>query len=99
MVEVRWTPQAVEDLKSIAEFISRDSAYYAQLLVIDVLEATDRLALFPQSGRVVPELKNPSIREILLGNYRIVYRPQSTLCEILTIYHAARLLKPSSLRR
>jgi plasmid stabilization system protein ParE len=98
MAQVRWSPQAIEDLESIAEFISRDSAYYARLFVIDVLGVADRLELFPESGRVVPELKNPAIREVLLGNYRIVFRRTRSLCEILTVYHGARLLNPSTLK-
>lgn len=71
MVEVRWTLQAAEDLESIADFISQDSPHYARLFVIDVLEAVERLSNFPKSGRVVPEVDDPIIREIILGNYRI----------------------------
>jgi len=39
---------------------------------MDVLAAVERLADFPNSGRLVPELKDPAIREILFGSYRIV---------------------------
>lgn len=98
MVEVRWTPQAVDDLESIAGFIAKDSPYYARLFAIDVLGAVDRLPKFPKSGRVVPELRNPIIREIILGNYRIVYRLRGNLVEILTIYHGAKLLHSSRLK-
>ena len=97
MVEVRWTFEALEDLESIAEFIARDSPHYAQFFILDVYRATDRLVDFPESGRVVPEGKDPSLREILFGNYRIVYRLRKHLVEILTVYHAARLLDPSDL--
>ena len=98
MVEVRWTPQAVDDLESITSFIAKDSPYYARLFAIDALGAVDRLPKFPRSGRVVPELKNPVIREILLGNYRIVYRLREELAEILTVYHGAKLLNPGKLK-
>ena len=91
MVEVRWTPQALDDLESIADFIAKDSLYYARLFVIDILEAVDRLAKFPKSGRVVPELKNQIIREIILGNYRVVYQLRKQIVEILTVYHGAKL--------
>ena len=95
MAEVRWTLQASEDLESIAEFIAKDSPHYACLFVIDVLKAVERLADFPRSGRVVPELNDPNIREIILGSYRIVHRLRNEVAEILTIYHTARLLDPS----
>lgn len=97
MVEIRWTPQAASDLESIAQFIAADSAHYAQIFVIDVFQAIERLTSFPQLGRIVPEVDDPAIREILLGNYRIVYRLREAVVEVLTIYHAARLLDPGSL--
>ena len=97
MAEVRWTAQAADDLESIAEFIARDSPQYARLFVLDVLQAVERLAPFPMSGRTVPELSDPMIREVLLGAYRIVYRVREELVEVLTVYHGARLLDPGSL--
>lgn len=97
MAEIRWTQQASDDLEAITEFIAHDSEFYAQLFATDVLKAIDRLVDFPESGRIVPEADNPIIREIILGNYRIVYRFRKETVEILTIYHGARLLDPSKL--
>lgn len=98
MVEVRWTPQAADDLEAITDFIAVDSPQYARLFTMDVLAAVERLAGFPNSGRVVPELNDPAIREILFGSYRIVYRVKGDLVELLTVYHGARLLDPSKLK-
>jgi toxin ParE1/3/4 len=97
MAEVRWTPQAADDLEAITDFIAADSPHYASLFAIDVLNAVERLQLFPRSGRVVPEVQAPEIREIVLGNYRIVYRIRTDLVEILTVWHGSRLLDPSRL--
>ncbi len=97
MAEVRWTPQAAADLELIAEFIAHDSTHYASLFVIDVLDAVERLVHFPESGRIVPEKNDPKVREIILGNYRIVYRRRADVAEILTIHHGARLLDPAQL--
>jgi plasmid stabilization system protein ParE len=97
MAEVRWTPQAAGDLEAIADFIAADSPQYARLFTMDVLAAVERLVDFPNSGRVVPEIKDPAIREILFGSYRIVYRVRVDLVELLTVYHGARLLDPSRL--
>jgi plasmid stabilization system protein ParE len=97
MVEVRWTSQAADDLEAIVEFIAADSPHYARLLAMDILEAVELLADFPQSGRIVPEIRAPEIREILLGNYRIIYRVRTEAVEILTVYHGARLLNPRHL--
>lgn len=96
MAEISWTQQASDDLEAIANFISCDSPHYASILVMDVLDAVEQLELFPDSGRIVPELNEASIRELILGNYRIVYRIRYSIIEILTVYHSARLLKPDS---
>jgi toxin ParE1/3/4 len=97
MGEVRWTLQAADDLEGITEFIARDSPHYASLFVIDVLQAVDRLAQMPRIGRIVPEIKDVAIREIPLGNYRIIYRLRDDVAEILTVYHGARLFDSSKL--
>ncbi len=97
MAEVRWTPQAIDDLRSIAEFIAKDSPHYARLFVLDAFAAVERLADFPRSGRMVPEIRNAAIREIILGNYRIVHRLKGRLIEILAVHHGARLLGPDRL--
>ena len=56
-----------------------------------LIAAVDRLALFPQSGRIVPEVADPLIREMIQGSYRIVYRLIRQELHILTVHHAARL--------
>ncbi len=98
MAEVRWTPQAADDLEAIAEFIAKDSPHYASLFVIDVLAAVERVASFPLSGRVVPEARDATTCEIILGSYRIIYRVREDLVEVLTVHHGARLLDPSRMR-
>ena len=98
MAEIRWTQQAADDLEAIAKFIASDSPQYAKLFVIDVLRAIERLEDFPRCGRMVPESGKPTIREIILGNYRIVYRHSKNIVELLAIYHGARLLDPARLR-
>jgi plasmid stabilization system protein ParE len=98
MVEVRWTHQACEDLQAIVEFIAKDSSHYARLFVVDIFQATERIAMFPKSGRIVPELGNPVVRELILGNYRLAYRLKVSCVELLTVYHGARLLDPDKLK-
>ena len=98
MAEVRWTPQAADDLEAITNFIAADSPHYARLFAVDALAAVERLATFPRSGRMVPEVGDPAIREIILGSYRIVYRIKSESVEILTVHHGARPLDLSRLK-
>ena len=68
--------------------------YYAEVTVSRIIASVERLKKFPSSGRTVPELRISSIREVLLGNYRIVYRLSTAHCEIVTVLHSRQdLLK------
>ena len=91
MTAVRWTPQALEDLDAIRAYVSRDSVQYAALLVERLFTAVDRLEVFPESGRIVPEFQRRDVREIILGSYRIVYSLQADRAVVLTVFHGARL--------
>ena len=96
MVNIKWTPQSLDDIESIANFIARDSDYHAQIFTTKVFKAVEHLKIFPESGRIVPELNRKEIREVIFGNYRIIYRTKgNNVVEILTVYHSARLLDVS----
>jgi toxin ParE1/3/4 len=90
---IRWSPQAADDLEAIRDFIARDSAHYAKLVVQRIVAAIDLLMTSPQMGRVVPELHDPEVREILVGAYRVVYRYRRDTIELVTIFHGARLFR------
>ncbi len=93
MAEVTWTPQALEDLESVALFIARDSPAMGALFMERAFEAVDRIGDFPESGRIVPEFGRSDLREILLYSYRIIYRLLENRAEIITVHHGARLLR------
>ena len=73
MRTVLGTEQARSDLAAIRAFISQDS-HYASVVVAQLIAATDRLVNFPESGRAIPEFKNPVVREVVHRPCRIVYR-------------------------
>lgn len=58
MGKIIWAPSALQDIEAIAKYIERDSKDQASLFVTRIIEMTDRLALFPDSGRIIPEIKN-----------------------------------------
>ena len=97
MAQVRWTPQAVDDLEAICLFIARDAPSVAAVFAQRAFDVADRLVRFPESGRIVPEINNPSFREIILGNYRLIYRIRSGDVQILTVHHGARQLSAKEL--
>jgi len=93
MVKVIWTDFAIEDLKSIHEFISKDSNRYADRFIEKLINRVDQLENFPKSGRVVPEFNINTIRELIEGNYRIIYKVSPGQVAIVRVHHAARQLK------
>lgn len=52
----------------------------------------ERLSRFPESGRIVPELNRPDVREVIVSPYRVVYRYRSGVVDIATVFRASRLL-------
>jgi toxin ParE1/3/4 len=94
MVKLIWTDQAINDLGDIGDYIAENSEKYAKLTVNKLFERTDILKNFPQAGRVVPEKNEENVRELIEGNYRIIYEIVSAdQINILTVYHSARDLK------
>ena len=92
MARVIWSPEALDDLDEICRFIARDSPPASEAFARPVRAAVARLAVFPRSGRVVPELGMGTLRELIVGSYRVIYRYSETEVEIATILHAARPL-------
>ena len=91
MVQINWTIEAVSDLKEIAMYISKDSQYYAKLQIERLRNKTAVLKSYVFFGRVVPEIDRKDIRELISGNYRIIYKVvNEKRVDILTIHHSAR---------
>lgn len=96
MDKVVWTDSAIQDLSDIGEYIAKDSERYAQITVNRLFNSTDILEKHPLAGKVVPEFENESIRELVRGNYRIVYQIiNKERIDILTVHNSARLLESS----
>ena len=89
---VIWSESAKADLRSIHDFIAHDSGHYAKKVAQNIVEKTDVLNDLPRIGRIVPELGNELIREIILTPYRIVYELDDSTEEIavIRIWHGAR---------
>jgi addiction module RelE/StbE family toxin len=93
MVKVIWTEFAVEDLRSIHAYISQDSKVYADKFIEKIISRVEQLETHPKSGRVVPEFNVETLRELIEGNYRIIYKVNSDFIGIVRVHHSARQLK------
>jgi len=95
---VKWSPEATEDLESIAEYIARDSEFYARSVVSKILAVSRKISEQPLMGRIVSEIDEKEIRERFVYSYRLVYRIQNTTITIVAIIHGKRLLENVSER-
>ena len=95
-ISIVWTPQAENDLRAVRAFIAADAPRRAAAYVKRLKLAVQRLRAFPEIGQVVPELGDEAIREIRVGNYRIIYRIQPGRIDVITVHHGARLLEGGS---
>ncbi|MBL7180935.1 MAG: type II toxin-antitoxin system RelE/ParE family toxin [Desulfobacterales bacterium] len=91
-MRIIWSPLAVERAAEIAEHISRDNPTAAERWIDTVFSKVEQLKSFPESGRIVPEINSKDFRELIYGNYRIIYRAEKTQASILTIRHGKQIL-------
>jgi plasmid stabilization system protein ParE len=94
MAKVIWSPSALDDIESIAQYIARDSADAASMVVHRIIEAVDILEQSPQAGRVIPEINNLLCRELIFGVYRCMYRIENDEVWITGIIHGSTNWKP-----
>ena len=87
---VVWTETAWRDLEHIADHIAEDSPRYAAAFVSRIREKARLLDECAERGRMVPELGESTVRELLIGNYRLVYEISEQTIHILGLIHGAR---------
>ena len=93
-MNITWSREAGENLIDIEEFIARDSVERAVGFVDALIDHAETiLAENPRSGRAVPEIGNPDIRELIYRGYRIVYRLNGGRIEVLSVFEGHRLLR------
>jgi plasmid stabilization system protein ParE len=90
---VVWAETAWSDLEQVAEYIAKDSPRYAAAFVREVRDAARSLARFAERGRIVPELAQPNLRELIVRSYRLIYTLKDDAVYILGFIHGARDLE------
>jgi toxin ParE1/3/4 len=93
-MSVRWTNAALAHLVAIHEYIAHDSPRYAARMVDRITARTRQIGTFPPSGQSVPEYRDPDIREVIEGPYRVIYEVFGEDVRVLAVIHGARLLPP-----
>lgn len=87
-----WSPLAIDRATEIAEYIAQDSPSAATKWVEILFDKVQLLKSSPTCGRIVPETRREDIRELLYGNYRIIYKIEKLNTSVLTVRHGKQIL-------
>ena len=91
-MRIIWSPLAVDRATEIADYIAQDKPSAAENWIETVFSKVEQLKTSPDIGRIVPEINNSHFRELIYGNYRIIYRIERKQISILTIRHGKQIL-------
>jgi toxin ParE1/3/4 len=97
-MNITWTHEALVRLFEIEDFISLDSPERAEKFIAQIVEQAESLSDQPLRGRIVAEISNPDIRELIYRRYRIVYKINGNNRDILTVFEGHRLLRMDEIK-
>jgi plasmid stabilization system protein ParE len=90
-MEVIWTKQAIQMVNEFVDYIAQDNYSTAEQWALELMSKTDKLAYYPRLGRIVPEYDEETLREILVGNYRLPYRIKDDGIYIEAVWHVRQI--------
>lgn len=96
-MKIIWSPLAVEQVRDIATYIALDKPPIAKAWVEEIFTCVDRLLDFPRSGRIAPEIGQDTIREIIHGSYRIIYKTKRSELLILVVKYDRQRITPKDI--
>jgi len=96
-MKVVWSPLAVDRAHEQARYIAEDKPAAALQWLDGLFDSTSRLATFPESGSVVPEIGLPEYRQLSYGAHRVIYQVEPNRISILTVRRSKQRLDISSL--
>jgi toxin ParE1/3/4 len=89
-----WSPEAIEDIETIAAYIERDSPWYAKAVATKIVETAEAIPEYPEMGRIVPEIADSAIRERFVHRYRVIYRVDEARVLIAAVIHGRQDFEP-----
>lgn len=96
-MKVTWSACGRRTAADAGDYIARDRPETAAEWVEKLVARVDLLGRFPQSGRIVPELGKPDLREVVVPPFRIIYRIEPKRVYVLAIWHGRQVLTASAL--
>ena len=92
---IRWSPRGKKRLLDCARYIAVQSQDRATVLrwIDKVYAAVESVETFPRSGGIVREIGRDDIREVLHGDYRIIYRIRRNSVEVISVRYGHFLIQ------
>jgi len=97
MARIIWAPRALDDLEAVLAYIATDAPAAAARFAEKLMARVDLLAQHPFLGGYIWEDESHTYREVIQGNYRVIYRIEGQIVYIVAVHHAARLLDTDDL--
>ena len=91
-MRIIWSLLAVDRASEIADYIAQDKPSAAKKWIDTIFSKVEKLKSSPEIGRIVPEINDSQFRELIYGNYHIIYRIETKQISILTIRHGRQIL-------
>ena len=91
-MNIQWSPLAIDRLSEISNYIAQDNPNAAERWVLSIFDRVEQIKDFAESGQPVPEIKRKDIRQLVISNYRIIYRVDGKTVSILTVRHSRQIL-------
>jgi plasmid stabilization system protein ParE len=90
---ITFAESAFRDIEAIrAWYAEQNVASVGERVIREIISSVERLAHFPESGRIVPEFENPNLREVIHPPFRIVYRLEENKVKIVRVWRSEKLL-------
>ena len=84
-MQIRFSPESVEDLKRLYEFIAEHDMDAARTTALNLKSAINRFADFPHIGHPLDDLVG--VREFVFGRYVIRYTAKGEFVYVLRVWH------------
>lgn len=97
-MKIVWSLLAVERTSEIVDYIAQDKPLAAEKWIHTVFSKIEQLRSNPEIGRIVPEINENRFRELIYGNYRIIYHIETKQISILTIRHGKQILPTDEIK-
>jgi plasmid stabilization system protein ParE len=88
-MRVKYSPESIQDLQRVVEFVENKNLYAARRIAIDLQEGVDRLKQFPEIGLPVLKATDPEkMRDLYVSNYTVRYLITEKIIYVLRIWHS-----------